>query len=253
MNIETLHTVLAQAFIAFGPIGIILLLPQNKGFFEKKSIRSIGVGLYIALIFILLKESAEASVSLTLSWYVIGLVVSVLIGIFLPHHHHTETGHHSHNKKDIVRILGSDFLHNIVDGIVILSGFLISTNAGLIATLGVFLHQALQQVGQQVLLVDYGITPKKAIGWSLLIALSIFIGNFFVISQTTQNLLMAVSAGMITITILEDLKNSKTKKDILWMGFGFALMWAIVSLVPHVHHDDHDILHDVHEDHSHME
>lgn len=242
-------TVLAQAIIAFVPIGIILLLSKNKDFFEKTSTKSLGFGLYLALILILLKESAEAGVSNALFWYTVGILISLLIGVLLPHHHHTQAEKHQHSTKDVVRTLGSDFLHNIVDGIVIIGGFAVNIHTGLIATLGVFLHQTLQQVGQQALLVDYGIKPKKAILWSVLIALSIFVGNFLHINQVLQNIFMAVSAGMITVTLFEDFKNTKTKKDVQWVVFGFALMWMIVSLVPHVHvHDDID-----HTEHSHTE
>ncbi len=60
---------------------------------------------------------------------------------------------------------------------------------------------------------------------------------------------MAVSAGMITVTLFEDFKNTKVKKDVQWVVFGFALMWMIVSLVPHVHvHDDIQ-----HTEHNHLE
>jgi zinc transporter ZupT len=252
-----MNTIISITVVAFLPMVIVMLLPKSKNFFENKFVRGFGLGAYIALVIILLKEVGEHSPKDAITWYVVGIVLSLIIGLIFKHHHHQsdDEGHLNHSSKDIIRILGSDIFHNIVDGVVIIAGFTISKHAGFVAMVGILLHQTLQQVGQQVLLVDHGVKPKKAIWYSFLISLTVFIGLFIPISHKMEHVFMALSAGIVTITIFEDLKNKFNKNISLGLLSGFVLMWAIISMVPHVHsheeeHENNELT-SIQEEHNH--
>lgn len=229
-----LITFIALAFIALLPIGIVRLFPQQRKFFKGFFIRGFGLGAYGALIVILIGEVGKENIQTVEIFYTLGIIISIVIGMFFVHHHHEET-ETTHKKKDVLRILGSDFLHNIVDGIVIIGAFTLGTQPGIVASIGVFLHQMLQQIGQQVLLIDSGMQPKKAIKYSVLISLSIFIGLFISMSEQTEHILMMLSAGIVTVTVLEDIKHSLNKKILGGLVVGFTLMLGIVYLFPHSH------------------
>jgi zinc and cadmium transporter len=235
-----LQSTLAQGLVLILPIILLFFLPQNMEFFQRRTTKAFGIGLYLSLIIILLKESFENSISLSLFVYFVGILFSIIIGKFITHHHHDSDENHLHNKKDVVRILTSDFLHNIVDGVVIVAGFSMGTKWGIMSTFGVLLHQLLQQIGQQVLLVSFHVKPKKAIIISLIIGLSIFISLFVPLGNNVQSIFMALSAGIVSVTVFQDLNSFKVrdKASVAYFLFGFLLMIIIIAIAPHVHADE---------------
>jgi len=104
---------LALLGISLIPILIIALFPKKESFFEKSSIKGFGLGVYLMLVILLLKEATvDSNILNSGSWFLIGLLVSLLIGILFKefhHHHNPEEKAHSHNKSSIWRILISDF------------------------------------------------------------------------------------------------------------------------------------------------
>ena len=231
-----LNTLLAQLSVVFVPVLLIIFFARFFDFTKNKIVKFLGLGIYLGLICILLKESFEHSFINTIFFFILGIIISFIIGLFFTHHHHSKNENHTHNKKDVVRILGSDFLHNIVDGIVIFTAFTVGNTSGLIATVGVLLHQTLQQVGQQVLLTSFGVRSTKSIIISFIISFSIFIGLFVSFSTYTQGIIMSISSGIIAMTVYEDIKtNPINKKGILLALVGFSIMWLIIYVMPHAH------------------
>lgn len=231
-----LNTLLAQLLVVFVPVLLIIFFARFFDFSRNKAVKFLGLGIYLGLICILLKESFEHSFLNTIIFFFLGVLISFVIGLFFTHHHHSKNENHTHNKKDVVRILGSDFLHNIVDGIVIFTAFTISNTSGFIATVGVLLHQTLQQIGQQVLLTSFGVQSRKSIIISFIISFSIFIGVFLSFSTSMQAIIMSISSGVITMTVYEDIKtNPINKKGIQLACLGFGIMWLIIYMIPHTH------------------
>jgi len=221
------------------PILILYILPSNKSFFEKKVIKGFGLGVYSALIFVLLKESFEqGGNTLGFGGLVLGFIISTLIGYYFKefHHHHESEEHHVHTKISAVKILVSDFLHNVIDGIAIVSGFVINKAVGVTSLIGVLGHQIIQQSGQQVLLVEEGIKPKKALFISFLISLSVFIALFLKEGQVLESVLMSVSAGIILFKIIKDIKETKWGlRSTSGFIIGFVLLLLSLFLIPHTH------------------
>lgn len=231
---------LALACVSIIPILVVLLFPKNRDFFEKHEVRGFGLGVYLMLVILLIREAVEESSAVTaLGWFISGLVLSVFIGFILKefhHHHSAEEKAHSHNKSSTWRVLISDFFHNIVDGIAIIAGFTINIGAGITAFLGILGHQIIQQTGQQILLVESNVKPKKAILISFFISLSIFLGFVFKGNEVLEVVFVALSAGIVAWKVGTDMMHTKWNKKII-LGFiiGALLLGLILSIVPHGH------------------
>lgn len=230
----------ALSGISIIPILVALTFPNNKAFFERHIVRGFGLGVYLMLVVLLLREAIEQSGFVNGGLlFMGGLVISLLIGVAFKefHHHHTdEERAHSHNRSSIWRVLISDFFHNIVDGIAIIAGFAINVGAGITSFLGILGHQTIQQAGQQVLLVENNIKPKKAILVSFLISLSIFLSFAFHNNQILEVIFTSLSAGIIAWKVAVDMMHEKwNKKMIVGFMIGAILLALILVLIPHEH------------------
>jgi zinc transporter ZupT len=254
-----MEIILALLGVTLIPIIIVTLLPKNRSFFEKSIVKGFGLGVYLMLVVVLLYEAVEiAGVAAGFTWLLAGLFLSFLIGVLFKefHHHHSEEEKKlSHNKAGTWRILVSDFFHNIVDGLAIVAGFAISPTVGFIAFLGVLGHQIVQQVGQQILLVESGMKPLRAIVVSLLIAMSIFLGFF--LQESLESIILAFSAGIVAWKVWVDITHMKWDKKVA-TGFivGALLLASILLVVPHSHGDEgghmpHEGHEEGHEEHAH--
>jgi len=241
--------------VALIPILVVFFLPRERSFFEKGWVKGFGLGIYLMLVVVLLFESVEhEGAFMGLLWLVLGILISLAIGVYFKefHHHHTEEESvHSHNLASTGRILVSDFFHNIVDGVAILAGFAISPVVGGLAFLGVLGHQILQQIGQHILLVEGGVRVAKAIIISLLVALSIFFG-YFLNEGPLESILLAMSAGIVAWKVWVDLiHTSWDKKTITGFVSGALILAVILLAIPHSHgHEEGEHGHDETEEHE---
>ncbi len=231
---------LCLAGVSIIPIIATLLFPRNKDFFQKNGVKGFGLGVYLMLVVLLLREAIEHSGFVNGSLlFGVGLVISLVIGVACKefHHHHTdEEKSHSHNKGSIWRLLISDFFHNIVDGIAIIAGFGINIGAGITSFLGILGHQTIQQAGQQVLLVENKIKPKNALIISFFISLSIFLGFLFKDNKTLEVIFISLSAGIVAWKVAVDMMHAKwNKKMIVGFMIGAILLALILVLIPHEH------------------
>jgi zinc transporter ZupT len=235
-----MNTYIALILVGVIPVLVIFLLPREKSFFSKPIIRGFGLGVYTALIYILMSESIEhGGIGQSTLWFGIGIALSFIIGYivkeFHHHHEHDTDGHHDHghSKASMVKILISDFFHNIVDGISIIASFALSPAVGMTALVGILGHQVIQQGGQQILLVESGISPKKALGISLMVSLSVFLGFVFH-SEALEIAFIALSAGIVVWKVLTDIRHTKwTTKTILGFIIGAMLLITLLVLIPH--------------------
>lgn len=231
--------ILALFLVGAVPVLFTLALPKNRTFFEKPVVKGFGLGVYMALIFVLLKESFEhGGATLGFGGLFLGLAVSFFIGYYFKefHHHHEDGVEHVHSKISTTKILVSDFFHNIVDGIAIVSGFSINNSIGFAALVGVLGHQIIQQSGQQMLLASEGVKPKKAIGISFIISLSVFFALLIKNGEALESVLMALSAGIILFKIITDIRETKwSKKSVTGFTIGFVILLASLFLIPHMH------------------
>jgi len=124
------------------------------------------------------------------------------------------------------------FLHSLIDGVIIVAGFEVSTELGLFAATGVILHELPEGVTSFALLLR-SMSRKRALGLSLAVALAtpfgalIALGPLSTITEAGLGMMMAVAAGSFLYVAASDLipetheKNAVANAVFLLIGAGF--------------------------------
>ncbi|PIR75394.1 MAG: ZIP family metal transporter [Candidatus Magasanikbacteria bacterium CG10_big_fil_rev_8_21_14_0_10_43_9] len=131
----------------------------------------------------------EGSFSLQISFGVIaGILVWFIIEKFIQWHH----CHHVHEfDKDhihpfaILNLIG-DFLHNIIDGMIIAASFLVSIPVGIATTMAVVLHEIPQELSDFGVLLHGGFSRGRALFLNFLSALGALLGAVFALFLAGQ-------------------------------------------------------------------
>ena len=243
-------------FLLGGIISIASILPIifiNKylGNFLNKNIHymiSFSAGVFLITAGFIIFEVFEIfnSIWQTTFLVIIGLVISKSIVFMFPetHHHHDEclVGH----KKTTKKIIIGDSLHNIGDGLLLASSFLISPNLLFPLFVSIAIHEILQKISEFFVFKEAGYSMKKAISINFLTSLTIFIGIgiglFLGNNESLQAIILAISSGFLLNIVFDDLlphqhkDNKKTfLKHILILCIGLILMFLIIFLFSHSH------------------
>lgn len=197
-----------------------------------------------AAFFDLLPESLEHGAELSaLRWAVVGLLGFFLLEQYLDWFHH----HHEHDDRRhqpaVPLIVIGDTLHNLIDGIVIGSAFLISPSVGMVTTLAVAAHEIPQEIGDFSLLLKLGLNRRRVMWINSLSALATLVGALAVYALgSAQNFplssVLGVSAGMFIYIAASDLIptiHAKTKGkfahlDALLLIFGLLIVGILTDL-----------------------
>lgn len=209
---------------------------------------------------------AGISESLLFSYIIIGFVVFFIIERFIYWFHG-----HAHEKENqlvcyddltegtgkivqksgkiknfaLLNLIG-DSLHNFLDGVIIMVGFLNGVSTGLIITLAVLFHELPQEIGDFSILVYGGFTKKKALLFNFISGMIALLGGLlaYMLSEIVSifNLFfLAFSGGgflYIASTELmpELIKEKNLKKSIvqaLIFLIGLILIMCMILLLPH--------------------
>lgn len=103
---------------------------------------------------------------ITVSSVILGIVlVEIIIKIIPKAHHHSiplSCGH-NHSPIDAHRMMWSNFFHNAGDGILLVSTYAVNIHIGIIATIGIFLHEIIQEISEFFVLKEAGYSTKKTL------------------------------------------------------------------------------------------
>lgn len=167
------------------------------------------------------------------------------------HHSHGESEEsrdtlvlHDHHPQAVGSlILAADFVHNILDGIIVAASFLVSTPVGIATTLAVVLHEIPQEIADFGLLIHAGWSRGRALLWNFFSALSAFLGAglVFLIGENIEQavpLAAAFTAGGFIYIAGSDLVPElhkinglrHTLLQILAVAVGFGLMLLLVFI-----------------------
>ena len=233
---------------------VILIKFKNTAEAMAKYATPFAAGVLLAAAFTsLLPEALHESTSeprILLSWALFGVLGFFMLERFLRFFHH----HHEHGKEKASSslVITGDTLHNALDGVAIGAAFLISTPAGIVATIAVAAHEIPQEIGDFGLLLRNGMIKSKVILVNILSALATTVMAVITFAVGDADAfplapLLAITAGFFIYIAASDIipeiheTTKKGKKDIrpwlLLLGASFIL---IVSPVAHSYIDsDH--------------
>ena len=207
---------------------------------------SFSAGVFIVIAYQLGIEVVEHSDTLGsgLVWIVIGLLAVWLLFKFLPssHHHHDEASEtHPHSRLNARRIMTSDALHNLGDGILLATSFAVSSSLGMLTALSIFVHELVQEISEFFVLRQAGYSTKSALILNFAISATVLLGalgGFFLLEsfETLEVPLLGLASGAFLVVVFHDLiphsvRSSKREnlywRHLLWFLIGAVLMFAV--------------------------
>lgn len=226
----------------------------------------IAVGALLGDSFIhLIPEATESLGTHTAAlWVLAGMGIFFVLEKFLHWHHHHDThevteGQHVHECTDCdehIRPFGfliivSDVLHNLVDGVIIAAGFLISPEAGIATSLAVALHELPQEIGDFGVLLHAGFSRAKALVANVASSFSAFLGAalVFIIGTNIEAavpIFSALAAGSFIYIATADLvpelhRHAKLRESLVQLAavaVGVLIMFSLSF--SEAHHDESD-------------
>ncbi|OGG50628.1 hypothetical protein A3C18_03950 [Candidatus Kaiserbacteria bacterium RIFCSPHIGHO2_02_FULL_54_11b] len=213
---------------------------------------SFAAGVLLVIIYNLSSEIIEHAGSITfgLPWIVAGAVLVLVAFQYLPnfhHHHDVGAGDHTHSRIDANRILLSDGIHNIGDGVVIVASFAASPLLGMASTASILVHEMLQEISEFFVLRQAGLSTRTALIYNFAVSSTILIGTiggYFLLEQfeALEVPLLGLAAGSYLIVVFHDLiphslgsvrERGHYGKHVVFFAAGIVLMALFVTFLPH--------------------
>jgi zinc and cadmium transporter len=256
-----IYIFLASLAIMLASLSGVLFLNRTMNKWLHRNLRfliSFSMGVFIVITYQLIAEILHESINLipVIAWIVGGIIIVEIFTRLIPddHHHHDTTEHdHDHSRIDARRMLFGDAVHNIGDGILLTSAFLVDIYVGIIATLAIFIHELAQETSQFFILKQAGYSTRQALARNLIVSSSIIVGVLltFLISfvHAFEVPLLSIAAGSFISVIFRDLlphtigsikRHKKLSMHIIAGILGAAVMISIGMLVAHSHEDHND-------------
>lgn len=213
------EAVLASGLVALcSLIGVLFFGNSKKLEGIEKYVVPTAVGIFLALVlFELIPETLHANEL----WGGIVIGVGFILFYVLSYELHRYFHTHQSDDKDCDRkgaatlLLIGDAVHNLADGVILGTAFLIDPTLGVVTAIGLALHEIPQEIVEFGVLIRGGYTRWQAAWRNLMSASSIVVGTIFTI-------LVAEAAG-----------------EYLWVITGLAagnlLYLAATDLLPRVH------------------
>jgi len=233
-------------FIIIGTL-LALFTKNNKNIINFSICIAFGVLLTLGLFEILPESYDILTFSMRFPFNFITLIIGCVVGFsllrlldyFVPHHEHDHKKDKDHNLNIYhVGIITSValVLHNIIEGITLYNTLKLHFDAGIMMAIGIGLHNI--PLGMMIAFSFYKRTKNvtKTLLISLFISLSTFIGGLlgylFLVHETVEGTLLAVTLGMIIyITLFELLQHIKEMKNkrLKIIGIAIGILILVIS------------------------
>lgn len=177
----------------------------------------------------------------------VGYMLAWGIQYLLPetHHHHDDA---CGGAKDGARkLIIGDAIHNVADGVVLITAFSVSSVVGLAALVSIVIHEALQEISEFFVLRGAGYSVSRALGINALVSSTILIGvilgYFALASHELEMLLLALSAGFFLHVVFHDLlpqpTHHETKQEFLAHLAVVVIGATVMGLIAGALSDEH--------------
>jgi zinc and cadmium transporter len=278
-TVPALLSVLAVSLVSFAGASVLALGPGRLRRFLPALV-ALAAGALLGDTFLhLLPEAVEGRGGFTpgVAWGVLGgLLAFFAIEQVIHWHHHGEdidahfdhdhgpaaaadptasalVGHGHVHEVAWMNLLG-DFLHNLIDGMLIAGTWLVSPEAGIATTIAVALHEIPQEFGDFGVLLHAGLSPKRALLLNFGSALAAVLGGAFVLVthgtiQIDAWIMPIASGGFLYIAcadLVPELRRRAKGKALLGVGLALAAGIGLIALVgeitghTHVHGPGHE-------------
>jgi zinc and cadmium transporter len=255
-NIQMLGIIGFSFIIMLASLSGVLFVWKGLGHFIQKNLSflvSFSAGVFLFVTYLLGKEVFHHAENkgIGVLWIFIGVLIFYGLFKLLPnfHHHHDEgeEGEHAHSHIDARRILLSDGVHNIGDGILLATAFATAPGVGLLTTLSIFIHEFVQEVSEFFVLREAGFQTKKALIYNFLVSATILIGAIgsfliFDLFEAIEIPLLGIATGSFLVVVINDLiphsiRHSQNRTQYLkhttWFIGGLILMGLVGSILGH--------------------
>lgn len=162
----------ALAITLLSLVGLLFFGKSGRVVGSHRYILPTAVGVFLGIIFFeLVPETLEASEQLGPIAIMAGFLGFYLLSHLLDtyHHHHFDS-HDECSSNGARMLLIGDTIHNIADGVVIASAFMLNPTVGILTTIGIALHEIPQEIAEFGVLVQSGYSRSRAALLNLLSA-----------------------------------------------------------------------------------
>ncbi|MDP3646078.1 MAG: ZIP family metal transporter [bacterium] len=247
-------TVLVASFLVmFVSLSGKMITWKGAGSFIERNLHffvSFAAGVLLIVTYRLTEEIVEHAGSFTagLPWIALSAVVVLIAFRYIPQfHHHHDKDEHPHSKIDANRVLVSDGIHNIGDGVVIVASFIASPILGIASTISIMVHEMLQEISEFFVLREAGLSVRSALIWNFISSSTILIGTigaYFLLErfEALEVPLLGLAAGAYLIVVFHDLiphsishvtDRSHLTKHAVFFVVGLLLMLLVTAYLPH--------------------
>ena len=161
-----------------------------------------------------------------------------------PHHHH----HHGFDAEQAGRgglaVLLGDSIHNFSDGVIIAAAFLTDPKLGLATSLAIVAHEIPQEVGDYIVLLNAGLSRRRALLYNALSGLAAVLGGVFGYwlvgphDQLFPYLLVVASSSFIYVAVADLLPQlqrrlpwRETAQQLAWLAGGIGIVLVMLQLL----------------------
>ena len=137
-----------------------------------------------------------------------------------------------------------DSIHNFCDGIIIAAAFLTDPKLGLVTSLAIIAHEIPQEVGDYVVLLNAGLSRRKALLYNAISGLAAVVGGvigYFVVGPWEAlfpYLLVGASSSFVYVAVADLLPQlqrrlplRETVVQLAWLGGGLLIVILATSVL----------------------
>ena len=209
MIIEALLTAVAIALLSL--IGA-LIFGGHKGLVGlERYIVPVAVGVFLSLVlYELIPETLEASHEWGGIVIAIGFIAFYVLAQYLHRYFHNQGDEDCRRKSSASLLLVGDSIHNLADGIILGSAFLIDPSVGFATAIALALHEVPQEIVEFGVFIRAGYTRTQAALRNLLSASTIILGTGIVLIVSEHGsewvwVLSGLAAGNLLFLAASDL------------------------------------------------